>query len=442
MNTPIADFLERYADSEYVRLHMPGHKGRGALERTDITEVFGADSLFEADGIIRESEANASEIFCAHSFYSAEGSSLSIRAMLYLVSLYSKEKGSTPTVLAGRNAHKSFISAAALIGFEVEWLYSGEESYLSCNITPAELDAKISSMEKKPTAVYITSPDYLGNVSDISGLSCVCKKHGVLLLVDNAHGAYLKFLRPSRHPIDLGADMCADSAHKTLHALTGAGYLHISKSAPRVFRNGAKSAMSLFASTSPSYLILSSLDKLNAVLSDGYGKELSEKVQKIGSIKRRLADMGYSVLEGEPLKITISSKSYGYTGNELSRLLYMRGVVSEFSDEDFLVLMPSCDTEDTELDALLSALSEIPQREPIFTRPPILTPPLRAVSPREAIFSPCEEVAVECATGRVLAAVTLSCPPAVPILVSGEVVNKEAVSVFKYYGVEKIKVIK
>ena len=152
--------------------------------------------------------------------------------------------------------------------------------------------------------------------------------------------------------------------------------------------------------------------------------------------------MGYSVLEGEPLKITISSKSYGYTGNELSRLLYMRGVVSEFSDEDFLVLMPSCDTADTELDALLSALSEIPQREPIFTRPPILTPPLRAVSPREAIFSPCEEVAVECATGRVLAAVTLSCPPAVPILVSGEVVNKEAVSVFKYYGVEKIKVIK
>ena len=146
MNTPIADFLERYADSEYVRLHMPGHKGIGALERTDITEVFGADSLFEADGIISESEANASEIFGAHSFYSAEGSSLSIRAMLYLVCLYAKEKGNIPTVLAGRNAHKSFISAAALIGFEVEWLYSGEGSYLSCNIAPAELDAKILSM--------------------------------------------------------------------------------------------------------------------------------------------------------------------------------------------------------------------------------------------------------------------------------------------------------
>ncbi len=442
MNTPIADFLERYADSECVRLHMPGHKGRGELERTDITEVFGADSLFQADGIISESEANASEIFGAYSFYSTEGSSLSIRAMLYLVHLYAMEKGSTPTVLAGRNAHKSFISAAALIGFAVEWLYSGEESYLSCNITPAELDAKISSMEKKPAALYITSPDYLGNVSDISGLSAVCKKHGVLLIVDNAHGAYLKFLSPSRHPIDLGADMCADSAHKTLHALTGAGYLHISKNAPRALSDGAKSAMSLFASTSPSYLILSSLDKLNAVLSGGYVQELSTKVQKIGLIKKMLSDIGYSVLEGEPLKIAISSKSYGYTGDELSSLLYMKGIVSEFSDGDFLVLMPSCDTDDTELDALFSALSAVPKKKPILTRAPILTHPLSAVSPREAVFSPSEEVAVECALGRVLADVTLSCPPAVPILVSGEVVSEEAISAFKYYGVEKIKVIK
>lgn len=442
MNTPIADFLERYANSECIRLHMPGHKGRGALERTDITEVFGADSLFEADGIIRESEANASEIFGAHSFYSTEGSSLSIRAMLYLVYLYAAEKGELPLVLAGRNAHKSFVSAAALIGFEVEWLYSEDGSYLSCNVTPLELDAKISSMEKKPTAVYITSPDYLGNVSDISGLSAVCKKHCVLLIVDNAHGAYLKFLRPSCHPIDLGADMCADSAHKTLHALTGAGYLHISKSAPRAFLDGAKSAMSLFASTSPSYLILSSLDKLNAILSDGYEEELSAKVGTISLIKKKLSDMGYSVLDGEPLKITISSKPYGYTGNELSRLIYMKGIVSEFSDRDFLVLMPSCDTDDTELGALLWALSDIPQKTPIFTRAPILAHPLRAVSPREAVFSPCEEIAVECALGRVLAAVTVSCPPAVPILVSGEVVSEEAVSAFKYYGIKKIKVIK
>ena len=442
MNTPIADFLERYADSECIRLHMPGHKGRGALERTDITEVFGADSLFDADGIISESEANASKIFESYSFYSTEGSSLSIRAMLYLACLYAAENGSDPVVLAGRNAHKSFVSAAALIGFEVEWLYSGEGSYLSCSVSPAELDAKISSMEKKPTAVYITSPDYLGNISDISGLSAVCKRHGVLLLVDNAHGAYLKFLSPSRHPMDLGADMCADSAHKTLHALTGAGYLHVSKNAPHAFRDGAKAAMSLFASTSPSYLILSSLDKLNAILFDGYGEELSRKIQKIDCIKQKLFDMGYSVLDGEPLKITISTKPYGYAGDELARLLCSKGIVSEFSDGDFLVLMPSADTDDGELDALLSVLGTVPKRTPIVTQAPVLTPPCRAVSPREVVFSPSEEIPIEKALGRVLAAVTVSCPPAVPILVSGEVVSEEAVSAFKYYGIKKIKVIK
>ncbi len=442
MKTPIADFLMRYADSERIRLHMPGHKGKGELERTDITEIFGADSLFDADGIIGESERHAGEIFGAYSFYSTEGSSLSIRAMLHLACLYAVENGKAPLVLAGRNAHKSFVSAAALIGFSIEWLYSGEESYLSCNITPSELDEKISSMKKKPTAVYITSPDYLGNVSDISGLSAICKKHGMLLLVDNAHGAYLKFLNPSRHPIDLGADMCADSAHKTLHALTGAGYLHISKNAPRTFREGAKSAMSLFASTSPSYLILSSLDKLNAILQGGYREELSAKLHKITLLKQKLSDIGYSVLDGEPLKITILAKPYGYTGEELSMLLYQKNIVSEFSDVDFLVLMPSSDTRDAELDALLSALSAIPKREAIHSIPPTLTPTARALSPRDAVFSPSEEIEVEKALGRVLAAVTASCPPAVPILVSGEVISEEAILAFKYYGTEKIKVIK
>ena len=442
MNTPIADFLERYADSESIRLHMPGHKGRGALELTDITEVFGADSLFDADGIISESEGYASELFGAYSFYSAEGSSLSIRAMLHLACLHAAEKGEKALVLAGRNAHKSFVSAAALIGFEVEWLYSGEGSYLSCDVTPAELDAKILSMKQKPTAVYITSPDYLGNVSDILGLSAVCKRHGVLLLVDNAHGSYLKFLRPSCHPIDLGADMCADSAHKTLHALTGAGYLHISKNAPQVFRNGAKSAMALFASTSPSYLILASLDRLNAILCDGYSEELTKKVEKIAQIKKRLADIGYLVLDGEPLKITIAAKPYGYTGDELAMLLYEKEIVSEFSDADFLVLMPSADTLDSELDALISALSAVPKRAAILDRAPTLTPPSRAVSPRDAIFAPSEEIEAERALGRILASVTVACPPAVPILVSGEVVSEDAISAFKYYGIEKIRVIK
>ena len=107
MNTPICDFVNRYVESEMLRMHMPGHKGVGALgvESRDITEIDGADSLYEATGVIRESEKNAGSLFGAHTFYSAEGSSLCIRAMLHLVCLYARERGEKPLIAAGRNAH-------------------------------------------------------------------------------------------------------------------------------------------------------------------------------------------------------------------------------------------------------------------------------------------------------------------------------------------------
>ena len=104
----------------------------------------------------------------------------------------------------------------------------------------------------------------------------VCKTYDTPLLVDNAHGAYLAFLEENRHPIALGATMCCDSAHKTLPVLTGGAYLHISKDAPESFVRSARSMLALFASTSPSYLILASLDRCNASLADGYEKKLAK----------------------------------------------------------------------------------------------------------------------------------------------------------------------
>ena len=117
MNTPICDFARRYADSGALRLHMPGHKGAPLLgpEPYDLTEIDGADSLYEASGIIRESEENASSLFGCTTLYSTEGSSLCIRAMLYLTVIYARQKGQRPLIAAGRNAHKAFVSAAALL---------------------------------------------------------------------------------------------------------------------------------------------------------------------------------------------------------------------------------------------------------------------------------------------------------------------------------------
>ena len=261
MNTPICDFVRGYAESGILRTHMPGHKGRSLLgmEHLDITECEGADCLYGADGIIRESQGNAEKLFGARTVYSAEGCSQCIRAMLYLAVLHAKKEGKRPLIAAARNVHKTFLTAAALLDFDVLWLYPRKtDSYLSCRLDAADLDAALSGLDEKPTAVYLTSPDYLGNVAPISEMAEICHRHGSLLLVDCAHGAYLRFLQPSQYPVDLGADLCCSSAHKTLPVLTGGAYLHISDAAPSIFREQADSAMMMFCSTSPSYLILQS----------------------------------------------------------------------------------------------------------------------------------------------------------------------------------------
>ena len=444
MSTPILDFLRSYESRGALRLHMPGHKGRGPLgvEGLDLTEISGADSLYEASGIIAESEAQTGALFGAHTYYSAEGSSLSIRAMIYLVSLYARESGKRPLILAGRNAHKSLLSALALTDTEVEWLTpSAQSSYLTAHLTAEDVESAIASLEERPTAVYLTSPDYLGHVTDIRGISEVCKRLGVLLLVDNAHGAYLKFLTPSLHPMDLGADMCSDSAHKTLPVITGGGYLHISRNSPALLSENAKAAMALFGSTSPSYLILASLDAAGEYLKNGYRERLTEMLAGLTEMKAILENVGYTLLSGEPMKLTIDARAYGYDGRELSDILLARGIVSEFADRDFLVLMLTPEQIE-ELPRLEEALVGIERLAPLERSAPELTAFVRRTSVREAMLSPAEALATEDAIGRVVARPGLSCPPAVSVLMPGEEVTSEAVKVLTHYGIEKIEVIK
>lgn len=434
MDTPICDFVKNYIACGADRLHMPGHKGKSVLgmERLDITEVDGADVLYSANGIIKQSEQNASALFgSAKTVYSAEGSSLSIRAMLYLTSLYAAACGVKPVIMAGRNAHKTFVTAAALTDVEIEWLYG--ESLVCCDILLETLENRLGKI--KPVALYITSPDYLGNTADIRKISEICHKRGVLLMVDNAHGAYLKFLPCDRHPLTLGADMCCDSAHKTLPVLTGGGYLHISKSAPKLFSEAVEKAMSLFASTSPSYLILQSLDAANRYLADSYREKLAEFADRAALLKKRLP---FTFMGDEPLKLTVNTKKYGYTGYDFAKCLEKQKVVCEFCDPDCVVLMM---TPDTDLGTLETALLSIPQKPELIQNIPVTAPLKRAVSPRTALFSNSVTVAVKDAVGKVLAAPTVSCPPAVPIAVCGEVIDENVLKVFEYYGIKTCNVI-
>lgn len=422
---------------------MPGHKGVGDHnERLDITEITGADSLYEASGIIAESEKNASELFGAHTFYSAEGSSLSIRAMLYLCTAYAKEIGKRPLILAARNVHKTFVSAVAMLDLDVEWMTSASADYLSCKLSADEVASYLDRLTELPVAVYLTSPDYLGNIADIGAIAKVCHERGVLLVVDNAHGAYLRFTKEELHPIALGADMCCDSAHKTLPALTGAAYLHVSKNAPMMFIERARTALSLFGSTSPSYLILSSLDRVNAYIADGYSDRLATFIDSIEGIKKELGESGYTFVGDEPMKITISAKPYGYLGKDMAEHLEKSGITTEFSDPDYLVLMPTPKNSIEELERLKSALLSLPKLSPIIDPPPSFKLPKRTLSIREAVLSPCESVSIDNAKGRTLAAVTVGCPPAVPILVCGEIIDSRAIECFKYYGIESCLILK
>ena len=443
METPICDFVRDYNRREALRLHMPGHKGVPGLgmEPLDITEIDGADSLYEADGIIRRSEENAGRLFGCDTFYSTEGSSQCIRAMLYLTMLHGKNKGKKPLIAAARNVHKTFLSAAALLDLDVLWLMPEKgESYLSWNMTPTELERVLRAAPERPTAVYLTSPDYLGGMADIAGIARVCHDLGCLLIVDCAHGAYLRFLPQSAHPMDLGADLCCASAHKTLPVLTGGAYLHIGASVSEELSGAAKTALALFGSTSPSYLILQSLDRANRYLETIPGT-LREFLSGVDALRRRLTERGYCLYGTEPLKLTISAKPLGYTGRELAGELEKRNIIPEFADPDYLVLMLTPEIGAAGLKRLGEALLEIPFRMPIPMLPPRPGRGERVLSIREAMFSPARMVSVSDALGGVLAEASVGCPPAVPIVVCGERIDADAVNCFRYYGVERFRVV-
>lgn len=446
MNTPIVDFVRSYAERDFTRLHMPGHKGQSFLgcEPFDITEIAGADVLYSAEGIIEESEANASRLFgTAHSFYSTEGSSLVIRAMLALVAAEGNAGGERPLILAGRNAHKTFIYGCAVLDLEVEWLYPSEFTHLcSCKITAAEVREALEQMERMPAAVYLTSPDYLGYVQDIRGIAEVCKAYGIPLLVDNAHGAYLKFLQDDQHPITLGATMCSDSAHKTLPVLTGGAYLHISKDAPENYVKMARNMLSIFASTSPSYLILQSLDLCNRYLSDDFAEKLKTCVDNASEVKELLWKKGFILEDGEVLKIVLRANDSGYTGEELCQILREHKIEVEFVDKEFLVMMFSPENGERDYRRVKAVFEKLEVRAALEVRSVRAEKAEWCCSLREAMFSAHKIVQVEEAEGMICGSPTVSCPPAVPIVMSGERITKNAIELFRYYGIEEIEVVK
>ena len=459
--TPIADFVRDYAASDTSRLHMPGHKGRGPLgcEGLDITEIAGADELYEAEGIIAQSEANTAKLFgSAGSWYGTEGSSQCIRAMVFLALQAASKGQGRPVLLAARNAHKALLYAAALLDIDVEWLWppaGPDASLCACPVDPAALSAALDQMDRegrKPFAVYLTSPDYLGGVQDIGALAPVCHGRGIPLLVDNAHGAYLRFLPGgSRHPLDLGADLCCDSAHKTLPVLTGGAYLHAGRGLLRPDPAAVRGALCLFGSTSPSYLILQSLDLCAGALAGDWPARLADCVARLDELKERLSALCPGLVRPcEPLKLVLDGAAVGRSGSALAELFRAHRVECEYADTRYLVLMFTPGNLSRDFARVEEAARQAIARPGKEQDPGVLPAGLwedlaRQARPsctiRQAVFAPQKRVPAREAVGQICALPTVACPPAIPIAVSGEVIGPAAAALLEEYGIDSVSVV-
>lgn len=435
MTTPIFDFLKNYAESDTLRVHMPGHKGAdGGYSRYDITEIKGADSLFEADGIILESERNTALLYGAEaSFYSAGGSTLCIQAMI----LAMKQEGRSITAV--RNVHRSFVNTTALLDIDVDWILPEyDNGILSGVINPVTVGEHIRKNGR--TCLYVTSPDYTGRLADIKTLAEICHKYDVPLLVDNAHGAHLAFMPENMHPMALGADICCDSMHKMLKGLTGSAVLHTSS---KYYASRLRQCMSMFGSTSPSYLILASLDLCNRYIAEEIRSDIAGNLRYIADFRNDYKGLVSS--EGDPFHITMNTAKYGYNGNEFAENLRKNGIECEYSDDNTVILLMSPVNKADDYARISEALEtsfETAYIDYIPDMPFLKRLPEKAMGMGKAIFMPCGEIPVEQAEGRICGSVKVPCPPAVPIAVSGEIINAECIEIYKRYNIEKVLVVK
>ena len=443
MNTPVYDYLISYAESGTLRMHMPGHKGKKTnnelsdVFRLDLTEITEAGNLFSDEGIIAESERNATELFGTKAtFYSTGGSTQCIQTMLALV----KREGRK--VIAVRNVHRAFLSACALLDIDPEWVIPEyTDTYVSGQIPTSAVEEKLKAFPN--ACLYVTSPDYLGAMADIKTLADLCHRYGAVLLVDNAHGGLLPFYSENRHPVHLGADLCCDSAHKMLPALTGAAYLHVGNER---YVSKVKEAMLLFASTSPSYLITCSLDLCNRYIADEIRKRLADAVKWTDELRKTVEKryvVSYPAFDREDLHFTVNAARSGIKESALAAYLRENGIEYEYADDTYIIMLFSpCDDHEAYLkvaDVLMKAdfVPEYPHEEKFF-----LPPPEKIMTIREAAFHEYEEIPVNKAAGRICASLDLPCPPAVPIAVSGELMTAELAEIMRRFGIDTVRVVK
>lgn len=432
----LSKFIREYESDDILRLHTPGHQARCEFinkisSHFDITEIDGADSLYHSNGVIKDLEDQISELYQAQSVISAGGSTLCIQTMISLF----KDR----TFVAMRSSHVSFYNICTLLDIQPEWINIDNESLYKNIPKPCDVE-KILVKIKKPSLVYITSPNYYGVGADIKGISEVCKKYGAVLIVDNAHGSHLKFTTMDDHPISLGADMCCDSFHKTLPTLTGAAVLH---SKLGLFNKmDVKYHMSIFGSTSPSYLIMDSIG-LCVDWIKIKGRECFKQLEK--RRKSLIENLPLNFLQTDCSKITIDCINVKNGVLGVRTLLRQHKIEPEYTDNRCVTLIISPFLSDMDWNRLRRCLEkvEIENKNSITSfEKRKLSVPIVKLRLNKAFRSNFEQIDVKCSIGRICGKSQWMCPPGIPIVAAGELITEDIADLLMKNNVNVVYVIK
>lgn len=455
------DFLLSHAASDPVSFHMPGHKGMEIfrkygygdfLERfvdCDVTEIPGADNLFQAEGIIKEAQDRYADIYDVdRSYLLINGTSGGIIAAI-LAAVRTGEK-----LIMARNCHKSVFNAASL--GKIEPVYARpeiiEQYGIMGPVSPHEIERLIVE-NPDSAAVILPSPNYYGICSDIEGIAHVVHKAGKVLIVDQAHGAHLKFFHKYGQgrgmPLcaeDQGADIVINSIHKTLASLTQSAVLNLKGN--RVDRYVLEDKLQMIESTSPSYILMSFLDMNRELLERHGDRAMKEWKEALGYFYEKAAAIpGLKVLDirenMDRTKINLDMSAKGIDGARLEKELMARGIFPELYTGDLLMLMTGIGNTKAHMERTLKALEEISAENPYeddrkkgMGEVKIPFPGGSHKVPEEKEF-----VHISEAAGRVCAGSVIPYPPGIPLVCPGEELTEEVLSYVKKLREDGEKVI-
>ncbi len=409
---------------------VPAHKGHRSgidLYKIDLTEIEGADNAAAPSGALRQSEQLCSRLFeSGDTLYCTSGSSTALKAAIGYAC------GQGGTLAAVVPAHRCLADAAAIFNLSLVFI----SSYRN-RVTSEKLRGFL--LQSRPNAIFLCYADYDGNILNLSELLPICRELGVKVVVDNAHGGYIRFLPRSLglyHPVLMGADFVVDSASKTLGAVTPAALLHTKNpnDTPDLRR-----FINILSTTSPPYGVMYSLDYSMRALAIG-DIDYTAAVEKSIAIKKKYSS--FLMRNDEPLKIVFAPPANSLCHNEVAKKLKLAGVVPELCNPMRVLFMISPFNTDDDLDALDRVLRDIfSDAVPTPWQQPQIPLPRMALSSSSAFKGSYKNVSLEQAVGRISAHTVAPCPPGTVVLYSGQVVAEAHIEILKQAGIEQIAVI-